>query len=417
MPRIGAVADDYTGATDLATTLVSRGYRTVLAFDVPDVADLDAEHADAVVIGLKTRSAPVDEAVAASVAALRLLRRLGCTRFYDKYCATFDSTPAGNIGPILDALMDELGVQQSVVVLPFPEAGRTVYQGHLFVAGTPLHETSMRDHPLTPMTDSRILRLLTPQTRRSVTEIRHDVVAAGRDAIAHQLRNTPESISVVDAIYRDDLDAIAGAVADLPLVSGGAGLAASFEAATGDRMAGELKAESGFCAVLAGSASLETQHQIAEAQRSLPSRKLSASALRADFAAEIADLTRWARQHWQERPDRAVLLYSVGEPGDVDLNEYPNGENMATLTEHALAACATAFVAHGMRRLIVAGGETSGSVTRALGIRTFAVGHPISPGVAWATAQDNRGHDLAILLKSGSLGTPDIFRVAWSALP
>lgn len=411
MPEIGAVADDYTGATDLATTLVSRGYRTVLSFGVPD--ELDADDADAVVIGLKTRSAPVADAVGESVAALRELRRLECRRFYDKYCATFDSTSEGNIGPILDALMDELAVDRSVVVLPFPEAGRTVYNGHLFVDGVPLDETSMRDHPLTPMTDSRILRLLAPQTRHPVSELRYDAIMLGSNRIRDSLHGA--GISVLDAISRADLDAIAAATRDLPLVSGGAGLAASFDAVDSGQAGATLTAK-GFSAVLAGSASVENQRQLAHARPSLPSRKLSPTALRRDFDAEIADLTAWAVQHWRADPDRAVLVYSVGEPDDIDLTDHPDGLSTAELTEKALAACARAFVEQGMRRLIVAGGETSGSVTNALGIRTFDVGSPLSPGVAWAGARDTEGRELAVLLKSGSLGAVDIFTEAWAGL-
>jgi len=287
--------------------------------------------------------------------------------------------------------MDALGIDRTVVARPFPEAGRTVYNGHLFVEGTLLDETSMRDHPLTPMTDSRILRLLVPQTRRPVAEVHHQAVAAGINRIRDALRQAGEAISVVDAISRPALDAVAEAFRDWPLVSGGAGMAASFDAVGGADIRSKITAAQGFSAVLADSASAENQRQIADAIPTLPSRKLSPSALRGDSNGEIADLTPWAAARWQEDPDRAVLVYSVGEPSDVDLNDQPGGETTAALIERALGACARVFVDRGVNRLIVASGETSGSVTNALGIRTFDVGRPISPGLAWAAASSPPG--------------------------
>ncbi|TAM66464.1 MAG: four-carbon acid sugar kinase family protein [Microbacteriaceae bacterium] len=407
-PIIGAIADDFTGAVDLATTLVARGYRTRVYFGLPDPGQHPGG-ADAVVIGLKTRSAPVADAVAESRAALAILRGLGLSSIYDKYCATFDSTPEGNIGPILDALMSDLGVDRTVVVLPFPEAGRTMYQGHLFVHGIPLDETSMRDHPLTPMTDSRIARLLTPQTNRPVHELRLKEVGQGAASIADRLTELGPGITVIDAIGRRDLDEIASALVNAPLVSGGAGLAASLPHA-GQLDDVRVAPLDGGCVVLAGSASQETQRQLAIARAVLPAFKLNLDALRADFDGAIRDIVFWVAEN-RRAATSPVMIYATGDPADVDRA----AADSATLVEKTLAAIARQLVADGVRRIIVAGGETSGSVTQALGVRSFDVSAPLSPGIAWARAQTPDGIDLDLLLKSGSLGTEDIFLTAWAA--
>jgi len=416
-PTLGAIADDYTGATDLATTLVARGYRTRVYFGVPEnVSKSEIEGADAVVIGLKSRSIPVNEAVSQSIEALKRLRELGCERFYDKYCATFDSTPEGNIGPILDALMDELRLDRTVVVLPFPEAGRQVFNGHLFVDGVPLDETSMRDHPITPMTDSKVQRLLSPQTRRTVREIPHATVAQGPTAVGASLLDAGDGIVVIDAIDRDDLDTIARATAEDVLLSGGAGLAASFPPprVTADTRA--FPVAGGYGAILSGSASLETQNQIANAQSMLPSVKLDFSKLRSDFDVTVLEIVTRAENSWNAQPELPVLIYSVGSPEDIETGEHPSGLSTAQLSERALSRIARILVERGLRRLIVAGGETSGSVTQALGITSFEVDAPLSPGVAWAAATVQGGETFNLLLKSGSLGTPHIFTDAWSHL-
>ena len=419
MPVLGGIADDFTGATDLATTLVARGFRTRVIFGVPDARDAeDSRDVDAVIVGLKSRSGPVDQAVNDSVNALRFLRSIGCTQYYDKYCATFDSTPEGNIGPILDALMHELDAARTVVVLPFPEAGRTVYSGHLFVHGVPLDETSMRNHPITPMTDSSVRRLLEPQTRNAVHEVALEKVRGGAESLAAALQpRSPRDIFVIDAIERSDLDTIARVTSGWTLVSGGAGLSASFAPSTPETSASTLPVTTGYRAVLSGSASLETQQQVKHAKQSLPSYKFDAAALRDDFDAEIARIEDWAVQRWAEDPQRPVLVFSVEDPSDIDVSAAVDGAvSTAQLTEQALGACARALSSRGMTGLIVAGGESSGAVTQALGVRSFEVGVPLTPGVAWAAGANSRGETMNLLLKSGSLGSPDIFTSAWSAM-
>ncbi|MER7973600.1 four-carbon acid sugar kinase family protein, partial [Streptomyces sp. NPDC096080] len=229
MPTLGAIADDFTGATDLATMLVARGFRTVVAVG-PDAlgrADPALADADAVVVALKSRTAPAGEAVALSVRSLEALRALGCRRFYFKYCSTFDSTPRGNIGPVTDALLDALGARRTVVVPSFPATGRTVYRGRLFVHDDLLDESPMRRHPLTPMRDARVERLLAPQTGRPVARIGLETVRDGADAVRAAL-DEPEradALTVVDAVDDRDLAVIAAATEDFPLVTGAAGLA------------------------------------------------------------------------------------------------------------------------------------------------------------------------------------------------
>ncbi|MEU8150943.1 four-carbon acid sugar kinase family protein [Nonomuraea sp. NPDC048901] len=228
MPYLGAVADDFTGATDLATMLVARGFRTVVAVGSGGLVD---SQADAVVVALKSRTAPVADAVRDSVAALEALRATGCERFYFKYCSTFDSTPEGNIGPVAEALLDALGETRTVVVPAFPATGRTVYRGRLFVHDDLLDESPMRDHPLTPMRDSHLGRLLSPQTRRRVHFIGHDTVRAGASHIRTALnaQEADGALTVVDATTDADLRAIAAATADLRLVTSAAGLALGLE--------------------------------------------------------------------------------------------------------------------------------------------------------------------------------------------
>ncbi|ONK13983.1 3-oxo-tetronate kinase [Streptomyces sp. MP131-18] len=436
MVRWGGVADDFTGATDLAANWVARGLRTSVSLGVPEADQLPRLAAmDAVVVALKTRTAPVADAVGQSLAALDALRGLGCTRFYDKYCSTFDSTPRGNIGPVGDALMAALDADVAVVVPSFPANGRTVYHRQLFVGDRPLGESSMRHHPLTPMTDSDVVRLLTPQTVNRVVSVPLPVVRGGPDALRGALRaagGEGRAYAVVDAVDDADLACIARATADHVLVTGGSGLALGLPRGDGDASAA-MPVEPGFRAVLSGSASAATRRQLAAARGSVAARKLDLAALRTDPAGEVARLTRWARERWSAAPDAPVLVHSVDEAdGPDDPNSTnstngpvgqdgrdaapPGGRPAAELVEEALAACAVAFAAVGARQFIVAGGETSGSVVQALGVRRLDLGPALAPGVSWAhgAAADGRAYNLA--LKSGNFGRQDIFTSGWEAI-
>lgn len=357
MPRLGAIADDFTGATDLCSVLVRGGMRTVQTIGLPQ-RTFDA---DAVVVALKTRTAPVEDAVAQSVDALRALRELGARRFYFKICSTFDSTPAGNIGPVADALLDELGAGFTVVTPAYPANGRTVYNGYLFVGDVLLSESPMRDHPLTPMRDANLVRVLQEQTTRPVGRLGDEDV----------------TYAIADATTDDDLRELAARCKDLPLLVGGAGLALGLPRAYGfDGAGASAPHPDGPAIILAGSLSEVTRAQI---ERFEPRCSLDEFD---GFRGETILV------HSGERDGRT--------PGEI---------------EAALARIAREAVAAGARRIVVAGGETSGAVVQALGVCALAVGEEIAPGVPWMASVD---HDppLAFALKSGNFGGPDFFRTA-----
>lgn len=410
---LGGIADDFTGATDLATNLVTRGFRTTVTIGVPD-SDFELRAgADATVVALKTRTAPVAEAVADSRRALAWLRALGATRIYDKYCSTFDSTPKGNIGPIAEALMADLGADTTVVVPSFPDNGRTVYRGHLFVGDQLLSDSSMRDHPLTPMREANLVRLLGQQTSRPVDLVSWDVVRSGADAVRSALA-TRDGFHVVDALDTADLVTIAEATTDLPLVTGGSGLALGMRGPGQNATARAIGVHPGYRAVLAGSASRTTQRQVAHARTFLPHLKIEAEQLVVARAETLARIREWARGCWAEEPLRPVLVYSVGDTADVTSTDRL-GFDPATLLEAAFAELAVDFVGAGVRQLIVAGGETSGAVVQQLGTPALDIGPQIAPGVAWAAGR-SAGVDLNLALKSGNFGATDMFVSAWEAL-
>ncbi|MHB9756051.1 3-oxo-tetronate kinase [Streptomyces sp. BYX5S] len=427
MPLLGAIADDFTGATDLATMLVARGFRTVVAVgsagltgDGPAAAEV--RQADAVVVALKTRTNPVDEAVRESTEALRALRDAGCRRFYFKYCSTFDSTPEGNIGPVSDALLDALGESATVVVPAFPATGRTVYKSRLFVGDELLDESPMRDHPLTPMRDAHVGRLLAPQTRRPVRSIDLDTVRSGPRALRDALADPrfADALTVVDATRDDDLRTIAAATSDMPLITGAAGLALGLTGPhEGTARATAASAPGAPGAVLAGSASAATRAQVADAQQHLPHRGLDIAALRSDFAGTVAGLVDFARDCWRRDAALPPLIYAVASLSDLEHDTPPGATPASELVERALAECATRLVDAGARRLLVAGGETSGAVTTALGCRTLRIGEQIAPGVAWARTEPGAGgaaDGIDLALKSGNFGGTDIFTTAWGHL-
>ncbi|ASO20318.1 uncharacterized protein YgbK (DUF1537 family) [Actinoalloteichus hoggarensis] len=422
MPVLGGIADDFTGATDLATNLVARGLRTVVTLGVPAREDVPAD-VDAVVIAVKTRTAEVAEAVTTARAALRTLLDLGCERIYDKYCSTFDSTAQGNIGPVMDALLADLDTPGTVVVPAFPATGRTVYQGRLFVGSDLLDESSMRHHPLTPMTESRVRLLLEPQTRHAVGEVFHQTVRRGPDALRAALDAEFADggpLVVVDAIDDADLRVIAEATRDLPLITGGSGLALGLGTATSADAPVEraelIPVVGGHRAVLAGSASAATRAQVAHARNRLPWWKLDLEALRTDLDAEVAAVVEWARARWAEDAARPVLVYAVDSLADVEPPRADGGEAASVLVERALGRCAARFAEHGMGGLVVAGGETSGTVLTALEVTRLRLGASLSPGVSWAAGTTRAGAVVNLALKSGNFGDEDIFTSSWERL-
>lgn len=418
---LGAVADDFTGATDLCNTLVRQGMRTVQLIDVPS-DDMAVPEVDAVTVALKSRTCPPEAAVAASLGALRWLRKAGARQIFFKYCSTFDSTDRGNIGPVADALLEALDSDFTIACPAFPETGRTIYQGHLFVGDRLLSDTHMRQHPLTPMADPDLVRVLGRQTRRGVGLVPLKTVREGPDAIRArfaELKGQGLAYAITDAIEDEDLVRIGAACRDLPLVTGGSGIAlglpANFRAAgrlPETATADALPPIRGQGAVIAGSCSAATLGQIGEMARSHPVLRLDPLELAAGF--DPAAVLAWAEPHLAQGP---VLIAASAAPEQVAGAQAKLGrERAGHLVEAALAAVAQALVNHGVRRLVVAGGETSGAVVQALGVRGLRIGPQIDPGVP-ATVTLGRDPPLALALKSGNFGAPDFFLKALERMP
>ncbi len=416
----GAIADDITGASDLANTLTRGGMSTVLSIGVPE-ADVSGD-ADAVVVALKTRTIPADDAVAQSMAAYRWLAERRAGAMMVKYCSTFDSTDKGNIGPIVDAVLDASGLPLSVVCPAFPTNKRTVYKGHLFVGDVPLDESSMKDHPLTPMRDANLVRLMERQTNHRVGLVTWDTVSRGDAAIAKKFEHLISEgarHAVVDALTDQDLATIAQAAWGRALLTGGSGIAIGVPAIC--REAGVTKSIdndafphiAGPSLIVAGSCSAATNAQVAAFEANGGrSYRIDPLALSVDRTAVQAAST-WVRQHLGDRP---VLIYSTAEPGALrDVQARLGIEQAATLVEDALSQIAVDAVGAGARRVVVAGGETSGAVMKALGARLLRIGPEIDPGVPWTFTIG--GTPIALALKSGNFGGPDFFTRAFTVLP
>ena len=414
--RLGCIADDFTGATDLANELASRGLRTSLLFGIP--ADLDLAEIDAVVIALKSRSIAPDAAAEQSLAALRWLKQAGCERFYFKYCSTFDSTDAGNIGPVLEVMAADLGVEAVIACPAFPATGRTVYQGHLFVGDRLLNESTMRDHPLNPMLDADLVRVLQRQTRGAVGLLPREILAAGAAAEAMAEHRGAGMIAVIaDAICDEDLALLGQYCAGVPLASGASGLASGIARALAPPDACRASAplpEAGAsrCAILAGSCSAATRRQAELAAERYPSLRLS---LRAGETPQqvVAGAKDWIDKQALDRP---LLIYSTATPDMVEAQRraWPDGASAAF--EAILAEMAAYLFEDGGGALIVAGGETSGAVVSRLGLGRIDIGPEIDPGVPWTIAARDEGPPLLLTLKSGNFGSDDFFLKAWEHL-
>lgn len=416
--KLGCIADDFTGATDLANNLVRAGMRVLQTIGVPD-AGLH-EQVDAVVVALKSRTNPPGEAVAQSLAALRWLQAAGARQIYFKYCSTFDSTREGNIGPVTEALMDALGCDFTIATPAFPDNGRTVFKGHLFVGDGLLQDSGMKDHPLTPMTDSNLVRVLQAQVQRRVGLIDHRAVAQGAAAIGAriaELKAQGVAIAIVDAVSNDDLLRLAPALKDMALVTAGSGVAIGLPANWGlapSSAAGRLPAATGLRAIVSGSCSQATQRQVAHfIAQGGAALALDPLALAADPQAGVQRAIDWAGARIAQGP---VLVCSTADPATVRAVQSELGVAQAgALVEQALAAIARALVEGGVRQLVVAGGETSGAVVQALGVRQMQIGAQIDPGVPWAHAQCGAG-PLHLALKSGNFGADDFFTKAFAQL-
>jgi uncharacterized protein YgbK (DUF1537 family) len=419
---LGAVADDFTGATDLCSMLVRGGMRTVQLIGVPRSGDA-APDADAVVVALKSRTAPVRQAVDESLTALDWLRHTGCRQFFFKYCSTFDSTDQGNIGPVADALIAALGCGFALASPAFPANARSVYQGHLFVGGVLLNESGMEHHPLTPMTDANLVRVLSQQTDGTVGLVPYATVEQGAVAIRQAMTALKEQgrrYAIVDAVSDAHLLAIGEAAEHHALITGGSGIAMGLPA--NFRRAGTLPERSdagalpqlaGYAAVLAGSCSRATLGQIGFAREHVPVLQLDPLGM-----PDAEQLAAAAREWIADRIGASPIVIAASAPPDqvAELQQRLGREAAGALIEQALARIADDLVARGVRRLVVAGGETAGAVVSRLGVRSLRIGAEIDPGVPWTYAEGG-STPLLLSLKSGNFGSRDFFLKAFEILP
>ncbi len=415
---LGAIADDVTGASDLALMLADGGLKTVQVIGLPKSGHLPAD-AEAVVVALKSRTIPPEEAVAQSLRAAELLQAAGAERFFFKYCSTFDSRDEGNIGPVADALLERLQASMTVACPAFPANQRSVYQGHLFVGQTLLSDSPMRDHPLTPMRDSNLVRVLGRQTPHPVGLVPWVIVRQGAGAIGSALvRLARQGVrhAVVDALDEGDLRAIALAAKDLRLITGGSGIALGLPAAlTGksDLASAVVRPPrgEGGAAILAGSCSEATRGQVERASQIWPVYRLDPLGAE-ETQGLAAGALAWAED---QDPGRPLVIASSAPPERIAEVQARLGRDAAgDRVEDAMAAIAKGLAERGLSRLIVAGGETSGAVVAALGIEALDIGPAIDPGVPWTVSRGDP--PLALALKSGNFGTPDFFEKALARL-
>ena len=420
-PILGCIADDFTGATDLANMLVRGGLGTVQLLGAPTAGD-PVPDVDAVVVALKSRTIPAAEAVTQSLATLEWLRAAGVRQLFFKYCSTFDSTDDGNIGQVTDALMDALQADFTIACPAFPETGRTIFKGHLFVGDQLLSDTHMRHHPLTPMTDSNLVSVLGRQTRRQVGLVQHREIEQGDGTITQAfdaLKIAGKSIAIVDAINDDQLHVIGRALAKLKLITGGSGIAlglpANYRQAgwLGDNVvADQVPSVVGPALVLSGSCSAATLGQVATFAKTRPTHQLDPLALAKGPGAVDAAIA-WAKSKLEEGP---ALIFASAEPNAVKATQDKLGRAAAgDLVEQAMGRIARTLVEDGVRRLVVAGGETAGAVVGALGIKGLLIGAQIDPGVPGTVTMGTPR--VALALKSGNFGTSDFFEKALRVMP
>ena len=412
MPPFAAIADDFTGATDLALTLRREGWRAVLTVGIPQPGT-PLPDADALVVALKSRTIDPRQAIEWSVTSAKTLRAAGYRQIFFKYCSTFDSTDLGNIGPVADALMRELGTSFTIACPAFPANGRTVYSGHLFVGDRLLSDSPMKDHPLTPMRDPDLVRVLQRQTSRKVGLIPYAAVDGGAVTLRKAFKAAKEAgieIAIVDAVTEQHLRDIGLACGDMALVTGGSGVSMGLPAASGARpptTPPPFPVSKGGEAILAGSCSLATRVQVAkEIGAGTTSYRLDPADL-----PDAATLAAWIRA---QRPNARLMIYSTADPAEVRAAQVADSSVSARI-EEVLAQAAADCVAQGRTRIVVAGGETSGAVVEKLGVRNLEIGPEIAPGVPWT--RDLAHPALVLALKSGNFGGADFFREAFERIP
>lgn len=408
--HIGTIADDLTGATDIAGFLANGGLDVVQFMGTPDEPPPGA---DAAVVSLKSRSIPAADAVGLSLAAQRYLAAAGCRQFYFKYCSTFDSTAKGNIGPVTDALMDRTGTDLAVVCPSLPANKRTVRDGILLVDNVPLAETGMRHHPINPMTESDLVKLMEMQSKGKAGLVRLDTVRKGPRAVEDDLARIRAEgcrYAVVDAIDDADLDRIAEAVRDMPLLTGGSGLGQSRAKEIRKRLgrpagpAKRVEIPRGRAAALSGSCSEMTNRQVAFYKDKAKTAKIDVRRCIGEPDAYAGELADWADGN--AGGEWAPLLYATAEKGELSDIQKKFGDAASAAVEDVFARLASLLAKRGFDRFIVAGGETSGAVSGALPAKAFRLGAEIAPGVPWIRGV---GDPLCLALKSGNFGDETFF--------
>ena len=406
---LGCIADDFTGASDLANNLVRAGMRVVQTIGIP-TEPLNST-VDAVVVALKSRTIAPQKAMAQSLAALAWLQAQGARQIYFKYCSTFDSTAQGNIGPVTEALMQALGTDFTIATPAFPDNNRTVFKGYLFAGDALLNESGMKNHPLTPMTDANLVRVMQAQCKRVVGLINYTVVAKGPEAIEQRIKDL---IAIVDAISNADLMRLGPALKGMPLVTAGSGVAIGLPQNFGiapTPQASVLPKAAGLQAIVSGSCSVATNAQVlAFIDAGRPA--LAIDPLKIASGMDVAaEALAWAAPLLQTGP---VLVYSTAESAAIKAVQRQLGvEEAGAMVESTLATIAKGLVALGVGQLMVAGGETSGACVQALGITQMQIGPQIAPGVPWMYCESPRLH---LTLKSGNFGGDDFFTDAFKML-
>jgi len=415
---LGCIADDFTGATDLANNLVRAGMRVVQTIGVPN-APLTAE-VDAVVVALKSRTIAPQDAIDQSLQALHWLQAQGAQQIYFKYCSTFDSTAQGNIGPVTEALMQALQTDFTIATPAFPDNGRTVFKGYLFVGDVLLNESGMQHHPLTPMHDANLVRVMQAQCKSKVGLLSHKTIAQGTASIQQDITHLKQQgvrIAIVDAVSNDDLIRLGPSLKGMPLVTAGSGVAIglpqNFELSPTPQ-ASQLPHASGLQAVVSGSCSQATNRQVAHFKASgRPTFLIDPLHIKGSWQDLVQEALAWAQGHLASGP---LLIYSTASPESVHAVQSQMGvEAAGHQVEQALAAIARGLVQLGVHQLVVAGGETSGACVQALAIEQLQIGPQIDPGVPWCHAHTPMG-GVHITLKSGNFGTDDFFTKAFTFL-
>jgi uncharacterized protein YgbK (DUF1537 family) len=415
-PILGCIADDYTGATDIASMLREGGMRVIQYLGIPK--RINTVNADAIIIALKSRSISKSEAIKESLEALKWLEASGCKQYYFKYCSTFDSTNEGNIGPVIEAIMIALESEFTIACPAYPENGRTIYNGYLFVGQKLLSESGMQNHPLNPMTDSNLVNVLQKQTNLKVGLLNNQWSRNGyRKDEVNKLIESGVKVAITDAIVDTDLIGLIEVFGDLKLLTGGSGLALGLPNyyrfkgyISSNNESFSVKRIDGYAAVISGSCSEMTLKQITRMKQTHASFKLDM-----DLILKKDQFEEFIKELIDQLGEKPILVYSSEEPDKVKEHQLALGANKAGRTiEEALTKVATKIVEKGVSKLVVAGGETSGAIVKALGLKALKIGQVIAPGVPWT--QTLKGKPLALALKSGNFGDEDFFIKAFKKL-